>query len=82
MHLGSVIATQKPDYTLTNRKDLSGVARRLLIPQATKHIICFSGLRGAVSFACAYIFSDVNGNRSVTLLKSSYSVSSSVAAYS
>jgi NhaP-type Na+/H+ or K+/H+ antiporter len=31
---------------------------------STKHMVFFSGLRGAVAYACANIFPDQNGNRS------------------
>ncbi|CAE7813885.1 SLC9A8, partial [Symbiodinium microadriaticum] len=34
-----------------------------LIPRSTKHMVFFSGLRGAVAYACANIFPDQNGNR-------------------
>lgn len=38
-----------------------------LIPRATKHMVFFSGLRGAVAYACANIFPDENGNREVII---------------
>jgi NhaP-type Na+/H+ or K+/H+ antiporter len=37
-----------------------------LIPMSTKHMVFFSGLRGAVAYACANIFPDQNGNRSLS----------------
>ena len=38
-----------------------------LISQNTKHMVFFSGLRGAVAYACANIFPDENGNRSIVI---------------
>lgn len=37
----------------------------VLISQNTKHMVFFSGLRGAVAYACANIFPDEKGNREV-----------------
>jgi NhaP-type Na+/H+ or K+/H+ antiporter len=42
------------------------------IPLNTVHMIFLAGLRGAVSFACAEIFPDVNGNRWVFLAEVNY----------
>ena len=36
-----------------------------MISLPTMHMVFFAGLRGAVAFACANIFPDTNGNRSV-----------------
>lgn len=38
-----------------------------LIPRSTKHMVFFSGLRGAVAYACANIFPDINHNREVVV---------------
>ena len=37
----------------------------VLITQNTKHMVFFSGLRGAVAYACANIFPDEKGNRDI-----------------
>lgn len=38
-----------------------------LVPYSTQHMVFFSGLRGAVAYACANIFPDNNGNREIMI---------------
>ncbi|GMI08508.1 hypothetical protein TrLO_g4671 [Triparma laevis f. longispina] len=48
------------------------------IPMKTQHMLVFSGLRGAVAFACASNFPDKNGNRDAILLVTMFVVLISV----
>ncbi|GMH61996.1 hypothetical protein TrST_g14153 [Triparma strigata] len=48
------------------------------IPMNTQHMLVFSGLRGAVAFACASNFPDNNGNRDAILLVTMFVVLISV----
>jgi sodium/hydrogen exchanger 8 len=48
------------------------------IPMKTQHMLCFSGLRGAVAFACAQNFPDEHGNRKNVLLRTMLVVLASV----
>jgi NhaP-type Na+/H+ or K+/H+ antiporter len=50
-------------YPGTPEVELLEAHPHLLISPSTKHIVFFSGLRGAVSFSCANIFPDTNGNK-------------------
>ena len=48
------------------------------IPTKTQHVLTFSGLRGAVAFACASNFPNTNGNRDAILLVTMFVVLVSV----
>lgn len=58
-----------PLLALVNRYRIKRALQKkrtpVLITENTKHMVFFSGLRGAVAYACANIFPDEKGNREI-----------------